>query len=118
MFFTDRALQQATDELLADYKARRFPAQRAVIDLGCGIGGDLLAIAQRGPTLGVDNDPILALLAAANLQRLRTSRGMGRPGRCQSAFDSTAMWRSTWIRIAVRVNNDRCELSITNRGRT
>jgi hypothetical protein len=66
MFFTARSLEQATDEGLAAYKAARFPLGAAVADLCCGIGGDLLALARRGPATGVDRDPILAILAEAN----------------------------------------------------
>jgi len=68
MFFTARALEQATDEGLAAYKAARFASASAVADLCCGIGGDLLSLAARGPATGVDRDPIMAILANANCQ--------------------------------------------------
>lgn len=67
MFFTDIGLQQATDQRVATYKAHRFPAEQSLADLCCGIGGDLLALAGRGPTAGVDRDAVSALLAEANL---------------------------------------------------
>lgn len=67
MFFTPVALEQATDEQVASYKARRFVGGELALDLCCGIGGDLLALAERGPALGVDREPIKAILAAANL---------------------------------------------------
>ena len=76
MFFTRTGLEQATDAVVAQYKARRFPAGEPVADLCCGIGGDLLALAQRGAVTGVDRDPITALLAAANLQG--TTQPLGR----------------------------------------
>jgi len=66
MFFTSRGLEQATDEFVAAYKARRFPPREPVADLCCGIGGDLLALAARRPVTGVDRDPVIAILAAAN----------------------------------------------------
>jgi len=66
MFFTARSLEQATDEGLAAHKAARFPPGAAVADLCCGIGGDLLPLARRGPATGVDRDPVLAILAEAN----------------------------------------------------
>jgi hypothetical protein len=66
MFFTPTGLEQATDEWVAAYKASRFPPDVELADLCCGVGGDLLALAARGPTLGVDRDPIVALLAEAN----------------------------------------------------
>lgn len=68
MFFTSRGLEQATDEHLAQYKAARFPAQAPVLDLCCGIGGDLVALAGRGPVAGVDLDPASLILAEANLR--------------------------------------------------
>jgi hypothetical protein len=66
MFFTRTALEQATDEWVAAYKASRFPKDAPVADLCCGIGGDLLALAARGPVVGVDRDPLVAHFAVAN----------------------------------------------------
>lgn len=70
MFFTRKGLEQATDEWVAAYKAGRLPAGEPVADLCCGIGGDLLAIAARGPATGVERDPAVALLAETNLRAL------------------------------------------------
>lgn len=69
MFFTRTRLEQATDQRLADYKAERFPAGD-VADLCCGIGGDLLALAQHRQVIGIDRDPIAACLCAANAASL------------------------------------------------
>jgi hypothetical protein len=74
MFFTSRGLEQATDEKIAAYKQQRFASGWTVADLCCGIGGDTLAIADRGPVMGVERDEIVATLAAANLQA-RSSLG-------------------------------------------
>lgn len=77
MFFTPKSLEQATDQWVAGHKAARFPASQPAADLCCGTGGDLLAMAARGETTGVERDPVLALLAAANLEaggRSNTSR--------------------------------------------
>jgi hypothetical protein len=41
-----------------------------VVDLCCGIGGDLLAFAERGPAIGVERDATIALLAKANCTSL------------------------------------------------
>jgi hypothetical protein len=68
MYFARTALEQATDETVAAYKSGRFAAGEPVVDLCCGLGGDLLALARRGPALGLERDPVLALLAAANLR--------------------------------------------------
>jgi len=66
MFFTPRSLEQATDEVVADHKAKRLTVSGSAADLCCGIGGDLMALAAHRPAVGVDRDPILTLLAAAN----------------------------------------------------
>ena len=70
MFFTRLGLEQSTDQWVAAYKASRFPSGAPLADLCCGIGGDLLAMAACGPTLGLDRQPIAALLAEANLRML------------------------------------------------
>ncbi len=75
MFFTRQALEQATDEWIAAYKAGRFPMDQLVADLCCGIGGDLICLASRGEVLGIDRDPVMALLAHGNLRVLRTRAG-------------------------------------------
>ena len=70
LFFTPVGLEQATDGWTAAYKAGRFPAGGRVIDFCCGIGGDLMALAARGPAHGVDRDPVAALFAEANCRAL------------------------------------------------
>jgi len=75
MFFTSLGLQQATDQYVAAYKAGRFAQGQALVDLCCGIGGDLLGLARRGPVAGVDRDPVAALLAAANARALGLAGG-------------------------------------------
>jgi len=72
MFFSDLALQQSTDLWTARYKASRVPVAAAVADYCCGIGGDLLAFAERGPTTGWDRAPELALLATVNLAAIES----------------------------------------------
>ncbi len=79
MFFTDQGLQQATDELVARYKASRFTDDELVADLCCGLGGDLIALASRGPAVGVDRDPIIAWLAQYNVQRVLETAAAVRP---------------------------------------
>ena len=68
MFFTRQLLEQATDDQIAGYKARRWPADKRLGDLCCGIGGDLLALAERGPVVGIDRDPVAVVLSMANCQ--------------------------------------------------
>jgi hypothetical protein len=71
MFFTPKWLEQATDGWIAGYKAQRFAGLGPIADLCCGIGGDLLALASAGPTIGVDRDPVAICLASANAKAVR-----------------------------------------------
>ncbi len=66
MFFARQLLEQATDERLATYKATRFPDDCPVIDICCGLGGDLMALANRPRVTGVDLDPRACLMAESN----------------------------------------------------
>ena len=86
MYFTPDALEQATRARVATHRAARLSmAQPAsVIDLGCGIGGDLIAFARAGLiAAGVDLDPVRVAIAAANLEAL------GLPGATQVADATT-----------------------------
>jgi hypothetical protein len=74
MFFTRIGLEQATDQIVAAHKAARFPSIGRRVDLCCGVGGDLLALATIGPTLGIDRDRVTALLTSENLRRLGHER--------------------------------------------
>ena len=73
MYFTPDGLEQATRAAVADHRAGRLAAFRAesLVDLGCGIGGDLLAAARVGVVCaGVDLDPVRVAVAEANLAAL------------------------------------------------
>lgn len=73
MYFTHDALEQSTRMSVADHRAARLSATGAshVVDLGCGIGGDLVALAGAGMQVrGVELDPVRAAIAAANLRAL------------------------------------------------
>ena len=73
MYFTPDALEQATRSRVATHRAARLAAAQpaSVIDLGCSIGGDLLAFARAGLTAaGVDLDPVRVAMASANLEAL------------------------------------------------
>ncbi|MCH2181937.1 MAG: class I SAM-dependent methyltransferase [Mariniblastus sp.] len=67
MFFTRRSLEQASGESIARYKALRFKRSERLVDICCGIGGDLLSLANRTTAVGFERDPVLAILAEANL---------------------------------------------------
>ncbi len=65
--WTQRSLAQASDWWCARFKASRFPRDVAVFDGCCGAGVDLVALAERGPAVGIDRDPVLVAIANANL---------------------------------------------------
>ena len=86
MFFTPDALEQATRLRVAEHRAARLAAAQpsSVVDLGCGIGGDLIAFARAGLTAaGVDLDPVRVTAARANLAAL------GLPGAVEVADVAT-----------------------------
>ena len=73
MYFTHDALEQATRATVARARARRLTSSgvTAVVDLGCGIGGDLVAFARAGLRVrAVERDPVRAAIARANLASL------------------------------------------------
>src|SRR5690348_12803102 len=73
MYFTPDGLEQATRRRVAEHRAARIALAdpSSVVDLGCGIGGDLVALAGRGLTVaGVDADPTRVAVARANLAAL------------------------------------------------
>src|SRR5918999_245742 len=95
MYFTRDGLEQATRATVAAHRASRFAAgppgpdppgpgtpgpgtpageeagRRAVLDLCCGVGGDLIARARAGHRVaGVDSDPLTAAVAGANAAAL------------------------------------------------
>lgn len=87
MYFTPDGLEQSTRTRVAAHRAARLEAAApaSVVDLGCGIGGDLIAFARAGLTVaGVDLDPVRVAVARANLAALEL------PGAVQVA-DGTAL---------------------------
>lgn len=73
MYFTHDALEQSTRAVVSDHRAVRLAGAgaEAVVDLGCGIGGDLIAFARAGMKVrGVELDPVRAAIAQANIDAL------------------------------------------------
>jgi SAM-dependent methyltransferase len=72
MYFTRDGLEQATRYPVARHRASRVAAAGpSVVDLTCGIGGDLVAFARQGlTTAGIDVDPLRTEIARANLAAL------------------------------------------------
>lgn len=79
LYFTKEALEQSTSLTVANYRAQRFKAILqgidTVIDIGCGIGGDLIAFAKAGfNVVGYEKEPVRAAIALANLQVLKNKQ--------------------------------------------
>lgn len=73
MYWTPDGLEQATRRSVAEHRAARLQLAGldTLIDLGCGVGGDLIAVARAGLTVvGVDIDPLRVAIAQANLAAL------------------------------------------------
>jgi hypothetical protein len=70
MYFTPDGLEQATRTTVSTHRAGRVAASRigTMVDLGCGIGGDLIVMARAGiQVTGVERDAETAAVARANL---------------------------------------------------
>lgn len=72
MFFTSDALEQASGEAVSRWRAGRFAGAgyARIADLGCGIGGDALALAGLPgvDVVGLDRDPLRLKMARANVR--------------------------------------------------
>jgi len=70
MYFTRQALEQSSAEIVAGYRASRFAQTgfEKVADLGCGIGGDSLALATKALVIGVDQDLLRLAMARENVR--------------------------------------------------
>jgi len=67
MLFVREALEQATHSQVAQYRAARFQGAGLVGDLGCGIGGDSLALASvASRVLSYDLDEVRLIFARHN----------------------------------------------------
>lgn len=66
MMLDDEGLQMASSAPVADHRASRFAAGESVADVASGIGGDSLALAQRGHVVAGDLDPVRAWMTRHN----------------------------------------------------
>ncbi|MUN40560.1 class I SAM-dependent methyltransferase [Actinomadura litoris] len=69
MYFTQAGLEQSTRASVAAHRTRRFAGRSGTtLELGCGIGADLIARARAGLAGdGVEIDPLTAEVARANV---------------------------------------------------
>lgn len=73
LFFSSAALEQATAHTIAAHHAAHLHQHAPpgpVLDLGSGIGGDTLALAQHRPVIAYEIDPLRLRLAEANVQAM------------------------------------------------
>jgi SAM-dependent methyltransferase len=70
LYFTREALEQASGERIAGYRAGRYRSYGTVADLCCGAGGDTLALAGVAAVIAIDRDPLRLAMAAANARAL------------------------------------------------
>ncbi|MGN6686450.1 MAG: THUMP-like domain-containing protein [Actinomycetales bacterium] len=75
LLVTGPGLEQMTRPTVAAHRAARLarslPDAAIIADLGCGLGGELLALARSGlRVLGAELDEVTALVAAVNVTRL------------------------------------------------
>lgn len=68
MYFTGSALEQASSYEVSTYRCRRYTGFSQILDLGCSIGSDSLALASHATVLGVDLDILRLAMAVANLE--------------------------------------------------
>ncbi len=100
---TERSLQQASDRVVADYKASLF-GDHTVIDLCGGIGGDAMALARRGAVVTVDLDPQMTNMAAANLRAIAAQNAVAV---CADARDYFRLLRNHNHSAAIHIDPDR-----------
>jgi SAM-dependent methyltransferase len=74
LYFTREALEQASSETVAAYRALRYRSYGRVLDLGCSVGMDTLALAASTYAIGLDLDPLRLSMAQANAQALSLSQ--------------------------------------------
>ncbi len=69
LLFTREGLEQSTSDRIAAHRAERFASTGRIVDLCCGIGGDLMALAALPgdrEIVAVDLDPVHLFLAGHN----------------------------------------------------
>jgi THUMP domain-like/Methyltransferase domain len=92
LIWTETLLEQATDRDIANYKAARFASRDKVIDLCCGAGGDLFALAAHSQVTGYDRSSVALVLAKENASRL----GLTVQTVCEEASQAPLTEASAW----------------------
>lgn len=102
LFFTRKSLEQATSQRIARHKVGRFANLSSVADICCGIGGDLMALADRQTsgsslteTIGIEKDELTAMFASKNVELL----GLEHAAVKQADFEDFSLQRFDGIHI-------------------
>ncbi len=77
LYLTREALEQASSWEVSNYRAQRYRGYSHLLDLGCSVGADTLALAQIAPTTGFDRHPLRLAMARANAHALESGRNAG-----------------------------------------
>ena len=75
MYFTRESLEQASSWETFSYRSQRYAPFDHIIDLGCSIGSDTIALTSIAPTVGIDLDPLRLAMAQTNLEALDLPKG-------------------------------------------
>ncbi len=70
MYFTREALEQASSWKVSSHRSERYKGFARLLDLGCSIGGDTIALSKVAPTMGMDHDSLRLAMAQANTNAL------------------------------------------------
>lgn len=70
MYFTRDGLEQASGEEIAHYRSQRFSqiGCKRIADLGCGIGGDAIALAREATVIGIEQELTRLWMARENMR--------------------------------------------------
>ena len=115
MLFTDAGLEQATRLRVAALHAGRFAGLGAalgrpprVADLGCGIGGDAMALAAMDlPVVAVDADEVTATVASFNLAPFPNASALQADAETVDLTDFDAVWLDPARRTSGHSNTTR-----------
>jgi SAM-dependent methyltransferase len=110
MLFTEAGLEQATRLRVAALHAGRFVGAgiRRVVDLGCGIGGDAMAMAAMDLTVtAVDADEVTATIASFNLAPFANANVVHDDAESIDLTEFDAAWLDPARRTAGHTNTSR-----------
>ncbi len=85
------AVEQATRGRVATWHAHQVPESARLLEIGCGCGGDTLALAHRAANLiAVDTDPVRAACTHHNLMTFGIGAARALPGDGLAALEADA----------------------------